>query len=182
MLQSGIMKGDDKGKQPKDSTWVRKAPKKQADFDLERTRETFMEAKKSFVGASTSGSKDKLDLEMDLAMITTFLETCMKLLHDNKVVKSLEELINTCARTALGELRVIRNIGKHKTRTGREMRLTTQMGKYEMDQVILDLGWDANFLLKQTWEQMGRSTVQWSPIQLRMENQQKIIQWGDCRA
>lgn len=58
--------GDDKGKQLEDSIWVRKAPTKEPEFDLERTRETFMEAKKSFTGASisrsnasTSRSKDK---------------------------------------------------------------------------------------------------------------------------
>ena len=44
-----------------------------------------------------------------------------------------------------------------------------------MDQVILDLGSDANILPKQTWECMGRPTLQWSPIQLQMANQQKII-------
>jgi len=48
-----------------------------------------MEAKKSFVKASTSGSKHKLELEMDPLMLTTFLETCMKLLRDSKVVKGL---------------------------------------------------------------------------------------------
>jgi hypothetical protein len=47
-----------------------------------------------------------------------------------------------------------------------------------MDQVILDLGSDANVLPKQTWERMGRPTLQWSPIQLRMANQQKIIPMG----
>ncbi len=47
-----------------------------------------------------------------------------------------------------------------------------------MDQVILDLGSDANVLSKQTWERMGRPTLQWSLIQLRMENQQKIIPMG----
>ena len=35
---------------------------------------------------------------------------------------------------------------------GNEMRLTTQIGDYEMDQVILDLGSDANVLPKQTWQ------------------------------
>jgi len=30
-------------------------------------------------------------------MITTFLETCIKLLHDSKAVKRLQELINQCA-------------------------------------------------------------------------------------
>ena len=58
------------------------------------------------------------------------------------------------------------------------MRLTVQIGEYEMDQVILDLGLDANVLLKQTWERMGRPTLQWSPIQLRKANQQKIIPMG----
>ena len=58
------------------------------------------------------------------------------------------------------------------------MRLTTEIGEYEMDQVILDLWSDANIFPKQTWERMGRPTLQWSPIQLRMENQQKIIPMG----
>ena len=47
-----------------------------------------------------------------------------------------------------------------------------------MDQVIHDLGSDANVLLNKTWERMGRPTLQWSPIQLRMVNQQNIIPMG----
>ena len=41
------------------------APTKEPEFDLERAKETFMEAKKSFTDASTSGSKDKLEPKMD---------------------------------------------------------------------------------------------------------------------
>jgi len=62
---------------------------KEVEFDLECIRETFMEAKKSFTDASTSGSKDRSDLEMDPSMLTMLLETCMKLLHDSKAVKGL---------------------------------------------------------------------------------------------
>lgn len=58
---------------------------------------------------------------------------------------------------------------------GHEMRLTIEIGEYEMDQVMLDMGSDANVLPKNTWERMGRPTLQWSLIQLHMENQQKII-------
>ena len=58
------------------------------------------------------------------------------------------------------------------------MRLTAQIGEYEMDQVILDLGSDANVLPKQTWECMGKPALQWSPIQLRMANQQNIVAMG----
>ena len=58
------------------------------------------------------------------------------------------------------------------------MRLTTQIGEYEMDQIILDLGLDVNVLPKQTWECMGMPILQWSPIQLRMANQQKVLPMG----
>ena len=47
-----------------------------------------------------------------------------------------------------------------------------------MDQVILDLGSDANIFPKQTWERMGRLALKWSLIQLRMENQHKVIPMG----
>ena len=133
VLRNGITIGDDKGKQPEDNTWVRKAPTKEAEFDLERARETFMEAKKSFAEVSTSRSKGKPDQEMDPSMLTTFLETCMKSLRDSNVVKGLQDLINKCTRNISSESRVVRNIGKNKTRKGREMRLTMQIGEYEMD-------------------------------------------------
>ena len=123
-----------------------------------------MEAKKSFVEASSSGSKDQPKPGMDPSMLTTFLETCMKLLCDKKLVKGLQELITRCAGS--GEPHVVRKLGKHALRTGREMRLTAQIGEYKMDQVILDLGSDVNVLLKKTWECMGRPVLQWSPIQL----------------
>jgi len=58
------------------------------------------------------------------------------------------------------------------------MRLTTQIGDYEMDQVILDLGSNANILPKQTWGWMVKLVLQWSPIQLQMANQQKILPMG----
>lgn len=51
------------------------------------------------------------------------------------------------------------------------MHRKMQIGDYEMDQVILDLGYDANVLLKETWESMGRPTLQWSVIQFRIVNQ-----------
>ena len=47
-----------------------------------------------------------------------------------------------------------------------------------MDQVILDLGTDANVLTKKTWELMGNLMLQWSPIKLRIENQQNILHMG----
>ena len=64
-----------------------------------------MEVKKSIKVVSTSSSKDQPKLGVDPSTLTTFLETCMKLLRDNKVVKGLQELITRC--TGLGELHVV---------------------------------------------------------------------------
>ena len=90
---------------------------------MEYAKETFMETKKSFTEASTSGSKDQLEPGMDPSMLTTFLEICMKFLRDNKAVKGLQELINRCTRSR--EPRVVWKLGKHALHIGREMRLTT---------------------------------------------------------
>lgn len=73
-----MMTGNDNGKKLEDNTCVQKALEKEAKFYLEHAREALMEAKKSFVEASTSGRKDKPKLEMYPSMLTTFLETCMK--------------------------------------------------------------------------------------------------------
>ena len=64
----------------------------------------------------------------------------------------------------------VHNIMGH-TRTGREMRLTAQVGEFEMDEVILDLGSEVNVMTKQTWEQMGSPKLVRSPIHLRLANQ-----------
>lgn len=50
---------------------------------------------------STPGDKNPTELAMDPSMLTTFLETGMKLLCDNRVVKGLQELITRCV--GLGE-------------------------------------------------------------------------------
>ena len=124
VVQSGMMVGDDKVKQIDQSGWVHKALEKEVGFDLERVKETFMELKKSFVEASTSRSQNKLSdtsvpTEVDPSVLTTLLETCMKLLHDKKAVKGLQEFINKCVskdNSSDGPC-VVRKIGKHKERT-----------------------------------------------------------------
>ena len=76
VLRSGTTIGDDKGKQPEESTCVRKAPTKEPKFGLNRAKETFMEAKKSFTEVSTSGSRDLPEMDLDPSLLTTFLDTC----------------------------------------------------------------------------------------------------------
>jgi len=106
---------------------------KEVEFYSEHAHEIFMEAKKSFTEASTSRTRGKPDREMDPFMIMTFLETYKKSLHDSKDVKGLQKLINRCTRNTIGEPRMVQKIGKHKARIGCEMRVTVQIGEYEME-------------------------------------------------
>ena len=58
------------------------------------------------------------------------------------------------------------------------MRLNAQIGNYDMDEIILDLGSEVNVLTKQTWELMGKPKLRYSPIQLRLVNQQRVSPMG----
>jgi len=52
----------------------------------------------------------------------------------------------------------------HRKRTNKEFRFNAQIGEYDMDNVILDLGSNINVLPKHTWEMMGEPNLVWSPI------------------
>jgi hypothetical protein len=54
---------------------------------------------------------------------------------------------------------------------GREFKMTFELGSYEMDGVMLDLGSSMNVFPKKLWELMGKLNLVWSPIQLQLENQ-----------
>ena len=60
---------------------------------------------------------------------------------------------------------------KKYVKTRREMRLSLQIGYYDTDEVILDLGSKVNILTKQHWELMGNTKLRYSPIHLRLANQ-----------
>jgi hypothetical protein len=53
-----------------------------------------------------------------------------------------------------------------------------ELGSYEMDGVMLELGFDVNNLLKKSWELMGKTNLVWSPIQLKIANQYRIYPIG----
>ena len=58
------------------------------------------------------------------------------------------------------------------------MRLNAMIRSYEMDEVVLDLGFEINVMTKQTWEIMVKLKLTFSPIQLRLANQQRVIPLG----
>ena len=74
----------------------------------------------------------------------------MKLLCNQRAVENLQALIDIYVEkttSAMG-IKDVHKLYKHKRCTSREMCLTTQIGDYEMDQVILDFGSDVNVLPK----------------------------------
>lgn len=58
------------------------------------------------------------------------------------------------------------------------MRLNVVIGSYEMDVVVLDLGYEVNVMTKKTWEIMEKPKLTFSPIQLRLASQQRVIPLG----
>lgn len=110
---SGVATGEDRveGKNLVVDTWVRKAGEKNIWFDLQKEKENFLEVKKIFIDPRASKLMTQTQLQpwkntpevgttmenLDSTVLKSFLEMCMKLLRDQKVVEGLQELINNCA-------------------------------------------------------------------------------------
>jgi hypothetical protein len=65
-----------------------------------------------------------------------------------------------------------------KRRTRKELHLSAQIGDYDMEYVFLDLGSEVNVMMKNTWAVMGKPKLIYSPIRLRMANQQEVSPFG----
>ena len=59
-------------------------------------------------------------------------------------------------------------MSKKRLKIGRELTMIAQIGYYDMDYIILDLGYDVNIMTRQTWESMGKPRLESSPIHLRL--------------
>ena len=99
----------------------------------------------------------------------------MKLLRNKNALNELQKVLQSCESQRSSDKG--KNVNRVR-RTGREMRLHAQIGDYDMTDIILYLGSEVNVLTRQTWEQMGKPTLDWSPIQLRLANQQNIVPLG----
>ena len=88
-----------------------------------------------------------------IGSVQSFLRSCLKLIRNEKAIGELQHIIDQYHQSSSMSSTqcAIHNIMGH-TRTEREMRLTAQIGEFEMDEVILDLGSEVNVLTKQTWE------------------------------
>jgi hypothetical protein len=111
--------------------------------------------------------------------LRNFMVSCLKLLNDQTSLQVLQSLIEKCSPEE--EIKLEKKIVNHvhrKTRTNREFRLNENIGDFNMGDIILDLGSEVNVLPKKTWECMGEPTLGYSPIQLKLENQHRVIPIG----
>jgi hypothetical protein len=90
--------------------------------------------------------------EKEVSKLMEFLYTCIKLIQDESTVQELQNLIRQYEQGKIDPLlnRVVHQIGK-KRRKNKELHLNAQIGEYEIDYVVLNLGSEVNVMMKQTW-------------------------------
>ena len=92
-------------------------------------------------------------------LLKDLLKICLTLLQDEYALVELSSLIEEPKK----DLRQQKNVNHiHKRRNiGWELRMNGQIGNYDTDFIILDLGTYVNILTKQTWESMGKPKLVW---------------------
>jgi hypothetical protein len=115
----------------------------------------------------------------EVSKLMDFLYTCINLIKDEKVVQELQHLVRQYEIGRIDPMlsRVVNQVSR-KRRTNKELHLSAQIGDYDVDYVVLDLGSEVNVMTKQTWALMGKPRLIYSPIRLRMANQQAVSPFG----
>jgi hypothetical protein len=200
VTRGGVKTGADAHDQKKESQcWIQKNTQPQQQFDAKKEKETFKEEKKEFLKeneASTSNTAQRYDTPIfympqsldhtykgekteKVSNLKNFLESCFKLLNDKNAMDLFKSMLEKYSiEEGVGtEPKKINQVHRKK-RTSREFRLNANIGDFNMGNVILDLGSDVNIFPKKTWEAMGEPTLGYSNIQLKLENQQRVIPIG----
>jgi hypothetical protein len=179
--------------------WVKKNTEPHKQFDAGKEKETFKEARQEFLKqdvASTSTTQHtqnvpmyKIPLSMDhtneVPIFSTskyhkdFLQSCVKLLNNPSSIKVLQNMLEICNTEDEGKLeqKTVNHLHSRR-RTSREFRLNANIGDFNMGDIILDLGSEVNVLPKKTWQCMGEPTLGYSPVQLKLENQHRVLPIG----
>jgi hypothetical protein len=115
----------------------------------------------------------------EVSNLMEFLYTFIKLIQDESTIQELQNLIR---QYELGKIDPLLNREVHqvskKKRTNKELHLNSQIREYDIDYVVFDLGSEVNVMMKQTWALMGKPKLIYSPISLRMANQQDVSPFG----
>jgi hypothetical protein len=111
--------------------------------------------------------------------IKNFLVSFLKLLSDQTSLQVLQSSIEKC--NPREEINLEQKTVSHlcrKTRKNRDFKLNSNIGDFIMGDIILDLGFEVNVLPKKTRGCMGEPALGYSPIQLKLENQHRVVPIG----
>jgi hypothetical protein len=167
---------------------IKRAAKKAQLSDLRRERHTFEEAMKEFVGEQACSSRAQPEIKecempptfdrfllakqgKEVSKLMDFLYTCINLIKDEKAMQEIQHLVRQYEIGRIDPMlsRAVNQVSR-KRRTNKELHLSAQIGDYDVDYVVLDLGSEVNVMMKQTWALMGKPRFIYSPIRLRMAN------------
>jgi hypothetical protein len=100
-------------------------------------------------------------------------------LSDPSSVKILQNILEKCSREPKQNLepKTVNHLHTRR-RTSREFRLNANIEDFNMGDIILDLGSEVNVLPKNTWQCMGEPTLGYSNVQLKLENQHRVLPIG----
>ena len=90
-----------------------------------------------------------------ISKLNDFFKSFLALINDKDAVTELTSLIEETPEDLRPEKRV--NHIRRKLKTCRELRMTAQIGDYDMDYIILYLGSVVNILKIKTWESMTKT-------------------------
>jgi hypothetical protein len=114
-----------------------------------------------------------------VSKLISFLYTFIELIKDEKSIQELQNLVRKYEVGRVDPLlnKVVHQLSK-KRRKNKKLHLNAQIGEYDIDYDVLDLGSEVNVMTKQTWALMGKPKLIYSPIRLRMDNQQYVNPFG----
>jgi hypothetical protein len=175
---------------------VKKNAEPRKHFDAQKEKEIFKQARQEFQKddiastSTTQQSKEAPEYEMpplldhtnemqpmgQVSIIKGFLQSCVKVLNDPSTVKILQNILEICSIETKGKIeqKTINHLHTRR-RTSREFRLNSNIRDFNMGDIILDLGSEVNVLPKKTWQCMGEPTLGYSPVQLKLANQHRVL-------
>jgi hypothetical protein len=151
---------------------IRKAAEKTQNFDAKKEKQMFEEARRELWGDQGSSSKTRPEVREcgiplafdqssspgdvnEASKLVIFLYTFIELIKDEKAIQELQNLVR---QYEIGRVDNLLNKSVHqlskKRRTNKELHLNSQIGEYDIDHVVLDLGSEVNVMTKKTWTLM----------------------------
>jgi hypothetical protein len=114
-----------------------------------------------------------------VSTINDFLQSCVKLLNEPSSIKVLQNMLEICNINIEGNLekKIINHLHTRR-RKSREFRLNANIGDFNMGDIILDFGSEVNLLPKKTCQCVEEPTLGYSHVQLKLENQHRVLLIG----